>query len=305
MMKLGCAAWNLTPTYDSPFEGVIETIAQLGFQGFELIAAGRQIMDEYYTTTRCDQLARQAAAHKLQISQFVIYAHAIEGLASLNADERERSLIDFEHGVRIAKALGAPIVNTVSHWLPGLEAATPYPPALIYITIPGLQRFDPKLTFTYPDFDWDQVWDNYVESMRICAGIAADHGLQFALEGHPHVIVSHTDSFLRLFDRVPHPALGMNYDTGMQSDQREYIPFSIKKLKHRIFHTHIRDSDSLLTHQLPCGQGVLNWPEILRTLQSVGYDGFLSLEFSGYKEPEKYLLQSRLYLEQILADIAR
>src|SRR6185437_15235220 len=54
MMKLGCAAWSLTPTYDSSFDGVIETIARLGFQGFELIAASRQVMDEYYTTTRCD-----------------------------------------------------------------------------------------------------------------------------------------------------------------------------------------------------------------------------------------------------------
>ena len=51
----------------------------------------------------------------------------------------------------------------------------------------------------------------------------------------------------------------MNYDTGMQSDQREHVPISIRKLGSRIFHLHVRDSDSLVVHQLPIGQGLLDW----------------------------------------------
>lgn len=302
-MKIGCAAWSLTPSYDAPVEEAIDTVARLGFQGIELIGATREMLYDYYTPSRCADLLRQIRSHGLEVSGFTVYAHAIEGLASLDFNERERALADFEQGARIAKALGAPVIITVSHWIPGLKAPVLYPPALVYISVPGLVKFEPKLKFTYPDFDWDQIWENYRENMRLCADIAAAHGLRFALEGHPHVIVSHTDSFLRLFDQVPHPALGMNFDTGMQAHQREYIPWSIEKLKQKIFHMHVRDSDSLISHQLPIGQGVLDWKEILTTLQRVRYEWYLSIELTKYQDPVPYLLQSRLYLERILAEL--
>ena len=302
-MKIGCTAWSLTPSYNAPVEDAIDAVASLGFQGVELIAASREALYDYYTPSRCEALARQMESLNLELSEFVVYAHTIEGLASLNVQERDRALADFEQGARIAASLGTRVINTVSHWIPGLKAPVAYPPGYVYITVPGLTKFEPKLKFTYPDFDWDEVWDFYKESMRLCAEIAAHYDLRFALEGHPHVIVSHTDSFLRLFDQVPHPALGMNFDTGMQADQREYIPWSIKKLKKKIFHMHVRDSDSLVTHQLPLGQGVLDWKEIILALQSVGYDGFLSVELTKYQDPATYLRQSRLYLESVLAEV--
>ncbi|MGI9863004.1 sugar phosphate isomerase/epimerase family protein [Moorella naiadis] len=303
-IKIGCTAWSLTPTYNPPFDDAIDTIAELGFQGVELIVTNRQEMDEYYTPAQCARLAKQVASHNMRVSEFVVYAHMIEGLASLDKAKRATALADFEHGAKIAKALGSEIINTVSHWIPGLTAPIPYPPGYVYVTVPGVQRFQPKLTFKYPDFDWEQIWNNYVESMRLCAEIAAHYGLRFALEGHPHVIVSHTDSFLRLFEHAKNDNLGMNFDTGMQADQREYIPISIKKLGNKIFHMHVRDSDSLVTHQLPIGQGVLDWYAILGALKQVGYHGFLSIELGSYTDPVRWLVESKNYLERVLTELA-
>jgi sugar phosphate isomerase/epimerase len=120
------------------------------------------------------------------------------------------------------------------------------------------------------------------------------------LEGHPHVIVSHTDSFLAFHKDVGRDNFGMNYDTGMQTDQREHVPVSIRKLGKRIFHLHVRDSDSLVVHQLPIGQGLLDWDAIIAELINIDYDGYLSIELGGYLEPTRWVKESRDYLARVL-----
>jgi sugar phosphate isomerase/epimerase len=92
----------------------------------------------------------------------------------------------------------------------------------------------------------------------------------------------------------------MNYDTGMQTDQREHVPISIRKLGKRIFHLHVRDSDSLVVHQLPIGQGLLDWDAIVGELIATGYDGYLSIELGGYLDPARWVAESRDYLARVI-----
>ena len=92
----------------------------------------------------------------------------------------------------------------------------------------------------------------------------------------------------------------MNYDTGMQSDQREHVPISIRKLGKRIFHLHVRDSDSLVVHQLPIGQGLLDWDAIVGELIAAGYDGYLSIELGGYLNAPRWVAESRDYLARVM-----
>ena len=168
----------------------------------------------------------------------------------------------------------------------------------------GVSEFEPKLVMRYPDFDWDKLWENYVDSVRTACQIAGRYGLKFALEGHPHVIVSHVDSFLRLHKEVGCANLGMNYDTAMQGDQREHQGISIRKLgKDRLFHMHVRDSDSLTCHQLPIGCGVIDWNCVIDELKKMDYDGYLSLEYAKYADPVRWLSFSRDYLMRIIEDI--
>jgi sugar phosphate isomerase/epimerase len=67
-----------------------------------------------------------------------------------------------------------------------------------------------------------------------------------------------------------------------------------------MFHMHVRDSDSLVVHQLPIGQGLLDWHGIVTELAAVGFDGFLSIELGGYLNPARWLRESREYLVRAL-----
>lgn len=299
-MKLGCACWLFTQgRFLPPYEPAVDAIGELGFQGIEFILRNADDLQDYWTGARVDGLRRQCERRGLDVSQFVFFQDAVAGLASLRAGEREQALEVFERGTCIAKALGSPIVNFVSQWPVGMEAPVAYVPRYWYTNQPGVSEFNPKLSMRLPQpFDWDQIWETYVGSVRKCARIAADHGLKLAVEGHAHVIVPHTDSFLRLSEHVREPALGYNYDTAWQLVQREYIPWSIYKLKGKLLNVHARDGDGLHCYALPPGQGIIDWAGVFEALRAIGYDAFVSLEISNYQEPHRWAAEARRYLAQ-------
>lgn len=300
MLKLGCSVWSLTGSYSPPYGDALATIAKLGFEGTELIVQSTDEVQQYFGPSQRLQMRDQLAGLGLQLSQFVVYKDMINGLASMDPTRIQTAVEIFEECCDVARAVGTSTINTVSHWIPGLTSPNPYPPAFVHVSRSPQGAFWPKLSFEYPPFDWEELWASYVSSIQRCCDIAANYGLRFTLEGHPHVIVSHTDSFLAFHRDVDRQSFGMNYDTGMQADQREHAPIAIRKLGKRLFHMHVRDSDSVVVHDLPIGQGVLDWPAIVTELINVGYDGFLSIELGGYRDPARWVRESRDYLARVL-----
>lgn len=142
------------------------------------------------------------------------------------------------------------------------------------------------------------IWDTYVETARACAGIAKSHGLKLSIEGHAHVVVPNTDSFLRLWDHVQHPALGYNLDTAWLFVQREYIPWSIAKLRGKLVRVHARDGDGLHAYSLPPGEGILEWGGIFDALRSIGYDCYVSFELGGLSDPVRWVSRAKAYLAE-------
>lgn len=302
-MKVGCTAWAFTfPGYQAPYEDAIRAVGELGFAGVELIVYTQADMDDYYTPGKIAELRALYRSYGLALTELALYDNVVGDLASLDRSRKARAIENVERGARIARELGTDTLNMVAQWPRGLTGPTPYPPHAIYTTMRGMETFSPKLALTLPpDFDWPAIWSNYVDSMRACAEIAQRHGLRFALEGHTHVIVSHTDAFLRLFDQVPDPALGTNFDTGWQFMQREYLPMSIHKLGQKIFHVHAKDSDGLLNYSLPPGLGIIDWDGVVDALHAVGFDGVLSFELGRYADPRRWLKQGLDYLTGVIA----
>jgi sugar phosphate isomerase/epimerase len=303
-MKLGCCAWNFThPHYEAPYEDAIRSVGELGFEGVELIVFTQEDLEHYYTAAKIRELRGLIASFGMEVSEFVIYAYCADGLESLDPARRERALGVFERAADVAKELGSPTINIVSHWVEGLSAPVAYPPTYIHPLGPGVDRRDATLRMAVPDVDWTAVWATYVESIRACAAIAEAKDLTMTIEGHAHVIVSGADAMLRLFDAVPTPALGVNLDTAWHMIQREYLPITIAKLGDRIRHVHVRDTDGALDYNLPPGRGIIDWHNLVESLQGVGYDGFLSLELGQYADPGRWAGEARRHLAQVLADV--
>jgi sugar phosphate isomerase/epimerase len=303
-VKVGCTAWAFADSgYGAPYEPAIDAIASLGFSGVELVLWSEADIRDYYTPNRIRDLRKRIHSQGLTLSEFALFDSVVGDLASLNAAAKARALRNFEHGARIAHELGTDKLNMVAAWARGLQGPTAYPPQVIYTQAEGQELFSPKWELQLPsDFDWAATWSNYVDSIKSCLQIAERYDLRIALEGHTHVIVSHTDAFLRLFDHVPSETLGSNFDTGWQAMQREYLPMSIHKLGQKMLHLHARDTDGLLNYSLPPGLGIIDWDAVVDALHAVGYAGFLSCEIGRYKDPGRWLRQARQYLDCVLAE---
>jgi sugar phosphate isomerase/epimerase len=203
---------------------------------------------------------------------------AISGFADEDAPTHERALGDFERACRLARALGTDTVCTISSWPASLTVPTVTLPNYWVVNPPGWDR--PKLKIVLPErFEWEVSWQAYVESIRRMATIARANDVRFAVENHTNTMSSHTDSLLRLFDRVQDNALGANFDVGFAFIQREAIPWAIHKLRDRLFHIHARDGDGFGDYLQPVGAGILDWEGIVEALRDVGYDGFISMEW--------------------------
>lgn len=306
-MKVGCHVSTVQEVRAAPYAGAVETIARMGFDGAELIAMDQTELTEYYTDSTVDRLRRQIQTDGIEVSQFALYSNACDGLASLDATRRAQAVEIFDKAIEVCRRLDAPLVNLVSHWPDGLRAPHPYPPAYLFPIVTGIAKpVSPKFQMELPaDYDAAAIWDNYVESIGIVAQRCADKGLTLTIEGHAHVIVSGTDAMLRLFDHVQSDHLAANFDTAWHLLQREYIAMSVRKLGNRLAHVHCRDGDGLLYYDTPIGQGIIDWPDLTAALRTIGYEGYLSLEYPpGFPRRLDIAAESRKYLHTILSDTA-
>lgn len=300
-MKVGCAIWCFNPTgYKAPYDNALLEVVNAGFKGIEIIAGQKEELDEYFTNTRIDDWKKVLDKNSVEVSEFVVFQDLIRGLSSFNKDEKNKALECIEKGAKIAQRFGTKNVCIVSNYVEGLTPLTRVASQAIYTNVNGLQSpFNPKLYIGLPKGDfWDAAWENYVASIKKCCQIVGAYGLNLAIEGHPNAIISNADASLRLFEHVKEPNIGENFDTTWHMVSREYVPMVIRKLKNRLLHLHVRDCDGLLSYGIPAGLGIIDWEEVIESLKIINYNGFLSIEFGG----EKYIKQSKKYLEDIIAE---
>jgi len=193
--KIGSVSWNFHSLAPGAHpEEAIDIIGSLGFEGIELIANSREDVDRYWTDRTIDLINAQLERNHLVLSQFPFFQRVVEGLASRNTEERKHSVEYFERGCRIAKKLGAPMVNIVAPWARELSApSTRYLPRYFMSDPKPGEKFHIDIA---PGYDFEGLWDAYSQPIKLCLESAKAQGLKFSIENHTHTMVPATDSFL-------------------------------------------------------------------------------------------------------------
>ncbi len=280
-IKVGCLSWCF-----HSFEGgadpeeALDIIGAMGFDGVELIVNARKDLTDFWTEAKISRLRAKLERNKLEVSQFVLFQPVVEGLSSTDAAVREQNLDRFEAGCRIGKKLGAPLINIVAPWARELRGPSSYLPRFYELPNPKPgEKFHIDIA---PDFDWDRVWSAYIQTTKDCLARAKAHGLKMTIEHHTHCLVPDATAFLRLWDAIQDPALGLNLDIGWTLLQREYPPVAIHKAKRHLMNLHMRDIDGEMRRFVPVGTGVMDFRAVIETLKQVGFNGCLSIEQDKY-----------------------
>lgn len=122
--------------------------------------------------------------------------------------------------------------------------------------------------------------ETLVENVRYAADVLAKADLNLMVEmintfDIPGFFVSHTSDAVHLLDEVDRPNVYLQYDIYHMQRMEGELFNTIKKNLTRIGHIQLADNPG--RHQP--GTGEINYPFLLKAIDELGYEGFVSFEY--------------------------
>ena len=281
---------------DLTLETLCKKAKGFGYDGLELACWGDHFEVDKADESYCND--KKALLDKYGLKLFAISTHLVGQAVSDRIDERHKSILpDYVWGdgdpegvnqraaeeiIKTGEAaarMGIKVVNgftgsPIWHMLYG------FPPTPASLIEEGFAKFASQ---------WKPILDAYEEL-----------GIKYGLEVHPTEIAFDTASARKAVEALNyHPAFGFNYDPSHLGYQGvDYVAF-INSFSDRIFHVHMKDVD---WSEVPVeagvfgghtefgapgrywdfrslGRGKIQFEEIIRALNRIGYRGPLSVEW--------------------------
>lgn len=250
--------------FKGDFEANITRIAVLGYDGVELAIRDPSLVD-------ADQLVRILERHRLKVPAIGTgQAWGEERLSFTSPDAaiRRKAVSRIKSHILLAGKLNALVII-------GLIRG---------ITPPGQAK--------------NRSMQLLVECLQECTEAGTTNGVGFALEPlnrYETDLVQSVEEGLELIDQVGAPNLGLLLDTFHMNIEEPDILASINKAGRKISHFHVADSNRWYP-----GAGHLDFMNILEALQSTGYAGWVSGEFTPLPDSESAAKNSIDFLRQII-----
>jgi sugar phosphate isomerase/epimerase len=280
-----------------PLETLARKASEWGYDGLELACWGDHLdvrkaaEDKNYCEERKQLLARyglnvwaisnhlvgQAVLDPIDERHKAILPPHVWGDGDPNG-VRERAIEEMKLTARAAKNLGVQVVNGFTG-SPIWHLVYPFPPVPPQMIEDGFKKFA-------------ETWKPILDEFEAC-------GVKFALEVHPTEIAFDLHTARKALEAVDyHPAFGFNFDPSHLHWQGVDPVKFIYEFPDRIFHMHVKDAivtldgrSGILSSHLPFGdprrgwdfrspgRGGINFEEIIRALNNIGYNGPLSVEW--------------------------
>ena len=283
---------------DMPLDRLAEHAADWGYDGLEMACAGdhfdvdRAVNDDGYIRRKREQLQ----AHGLDV--WAISQHLVGQAVSDPIDERhqevlpervwgdgdpegvtQRAIDEVKRTAAAASAFGIDVVT-------GFTGSPVW--SLLYAFPPTPQSLIDDGYRTFAD-QWTPILNAFAEAE-----------VQFALEVHPTEIAFDLSTAERALDALDgHAAFGFNYDPSHFGYQGVDYRAFLDQFADRIDHVHMKDvwwagepqKAGVFGGHLPfghedrywdfrsIGRGKINFEDIIRRLNHMGYDGPLSIEW--------------------------
>lgn len=168
-----------------------------------------------------------------------------------------------------------------------------------------------KFWYSFPPTSEEMVEEGFNKIHKLWTPILDEFdrcGVKFALEVHPTEIAFDLYTTQRLLEKFSYrPALGLNFDPSHLVWQGLEPHLFIREFSDRIYHVHMKDvavtldgKAGILGSHLPfgdlrrgwnfrsLGHGDVNFEEIIRELNSTGYNGPLSVEWEDNGMDREY-----------------
>ncbi|NSW51722.1 MAG: sugar phosphate isomerase/epimerase [Anaerolineae bacterium] len=304
---------------DLPFEVVCEKAKSFGYDGLEIACWGDHfdvnaaLENDQYTKQKWDTLNRWG------LKCFAISNHLVGQAVSDRIDERHKSILPphvwgdgLEAGVQ--KRAAEEMKNTARAAAKfGVKVVPGFTGSPIWSLLYSFPPVSPAMI--------DDGYSTFAQQWNPILDVFDEVGVKFALEVHPTEIAFDIASAQRTLDAVNwREAFGFNFDPSHMGYQGvDYVKF-ITKFAERIYHVHMKDVgwSSVPTEAgvfgghlefgdrrrfwdfRSLGHGKIDFEEIIRALNSINYQGPLSVEWEdGGMDREFGATEACAYVKKI------
>ncbi len=283
---------------DLPLETLAEKASNMGFDGLELACWGdhfevqKALSDEAYCQSRHDILARY------DLKVFSISNHLVGQAVCDNIDARHQAILSPDiwgdgdpEGVRQRAAKEMMDTARAAARL-GVKVVNGFTGSSIWHLLYSFPPVDPAMI--------DAGFKDFADRFNPILDVFDEVGVRFGLEVHPTEIAFDITTAHRALEAIGHrEAFGFNYDPSHFGYQGvDYLGF-IDEFAGRIYHAHMKDvwwsrigtragvfgghvefghSDRHWDFR-SIGRGSIDFEEIIRRLNRIGYNGPLSIEW--------------------------
>jgi sugar phosphate isomerase/epimerase len=156
-----------------------------------------------------------------------------------------------------------------------------------------------------PGASWSQALALFVEEIKPVAAHAEKEGVLLLVEPEPGLLIETMDQFLEFMRHIDSPAVGLNFDIGHAYCVGDEPAVHIPRMAKYIRHIHLEDIAATRVHQhLVPGDGAIDFAATLRAIQSIGYQGWVTIELYPYVEnPDEAARRARQHILSILATL--
>ncbi|HMC10539.1 MAG TPA: sugar phosphate isomerase/epimerase [Pirellulaceae bacterium] len=280
---------------DLPLEQMARKTKQFGYDGIELACWGDHFEVEKADDAYCRRKRDLLNSQELQCH--AISAHLVGQAVCDKIDERHKSIVppyvwgdgkpdgvnqraaeELKNTARAAKRLGVGVVN-------GFTGSSIWHLLYSFPPVPG------KMI--------DDGFKLFADRFNPILDVFAECGVKFALEVHPTEIAFDIHTAERALEAIKHrPEFGFNFDPSHLHWQGIDSVEFLRAFPDRIYHMHVKDAivtlngrTGILASHLNFGdhrrgwdfrspgRGTVNFEEIIRELNRIGYQGPLSVEW--------------------------
>lgn len=262
-MKVSVSMYSLNKVIQEEGWSIVDFIAyakEINLDGVELL--------DFYWKNEAEELEEVLAT--LRKNDLTVSAYDVtNNFVKESAEERALEVEKIQAGIRMAKKLGTNIVRVFCGDLSG--------------------------NLTYQD---GQDW--IVDGLKESAKLAETEGVFLAIENHG-LLAGKSEQVEEIIHKVGSPYVRSTFDTGNFLLVHEASERAFDRLKDYIVHVHFKDfkekdsSDQMkgfrstegveLIGTIP-GDGQVNLAYIVNGLKESGYNGWLSIEYEGFDDPQ-------------------
>jgi len=263
---------------DSTIEHLLKDAAHIGYEGVEIRGVG-ELKDGYIPVERAKQIKAMLDRYKLTPTNLSLFAG---GFACNTEEENEEEVLKWKRYLDFASIIGC-----------------------------GMMRLNPGFIHSA-----DVSKDDFARAVRWfqqCADLAGERNIRAVIEMHHGTLCDTAEASAAFVEAVGRSNVGLILDpVNLYQVPTEYGISTIKQLKPYLFNVHIKDIVELKGTEYPwafgysdyvphigryhrvvpkqgaheeryychrlINQGGIDWYEVFRGLEEIGYEGYLTIE---------------------------